>query len=107
MISGFIVGFFMQKVGRIKSFYRVLFFAPQVTSSVAVAAIWLWLFNPDISPLNRMLRPDRDHPAGLAAEPEDRHPGVRDRVGLAGRWIPDRHVHGRLGERAQVADGGG
>jgi multiple sugar transport system permease protein len=32
-----------------------LFFAPQVTSSVAVAAIWLWLFNPDISPLNSIL----------------------------------------------------
>jgi multiple sugar transport system permease protein len=55
MIFGFIVGFFLQRVGRIKSFYRVLFFAPQVTSSVAVAAIWLWLFNPDISPVNSIL----------------------------------------------------
>jgi len=55
MLSGFIAAFFLQKVGRIRSFYRVLFFAPQVTSSVAVAAIWLWLFNPDISPLNSIL----------------------------------------------------
>jgi multiple sugar transport system permease protein len=56
MISGFIAAYFLQKVGKIKSFYRVLFFAPQVTSSVAVAAIWLWLFNPDISPINGWLK---------------------------------------------------
>jgi multiple sugar transport system permease protein len=55
LVSGFIVAFLMQKVGRVKNFYRVLFFAPQVTSSVAVAAIWLWLFNPEISPVNSNL----------------------------------------------------
>lgn len=56
MIAGLITAFFLQKAGRLKSFYRVLFFAPQVTSSVAVAAIWLWLFNPDISPVNSFLK---------------------------------------------------
>lgn len=39
-----------------KSFYRLFYFAPVVTSTVAVAAIWLWLFNPDISPINALLR---------------------------------------------------
>jgi multiple sugar transport system permease protein len=38
-----------------KSVYRVFFFAPQVTSSIAVAAVWLWLLNPEISPLNTFL----------------------------------------------------
>ncbi len=56
MLSGFVAAFFLQKVGRIKNFYRVLFFAPQVTSTVAVAAIWLWLFNPEISPVNGALK---------------------------------------------------
>lgn len=55
MLSGFVAAYFLQKVGRIRNFYRVLFFAPQVTSTVAVAAIWLWLFNPEISPLNSTL----------------------------------------------------
>jgi multiple sugar transport system permease protein len=55
LISGFIVAYFLQKAGRLTGFYRVLFFAPQVTSSVAVAAIWLWLFNPEISPINGFL----------------------------------------------------
>ena len=46
----------LQKTFRSKSFYRTFYFAPVVTSSVAVAAIWLWLFNPEISPLNSFLR---------------------------------------------------
>jgi multiple sugar transport system permease protein len=55
MITGFLFAFLLQKAGRLKSFYRVFFFAPQVTSSIAVAAIWLWLLNPEISPLNTFL----------------------------------------------------
>jgi multiple sugar transport system permease protein len=55
MITGFIFAFLIQKAGRLKSVYRVFFFAPQVTSSIAVAAIWLWLLNPEISPLNTFL----------------------------------------------------
>jgi multiple sugar transport system permease protein len=55
MISAFIVAYMLQKV-RTKSLYRAFYFAPVVTSTVAVAAIWLWLFNPEISPLNNLLR---------------------------------------------------
>lgn len=55
MITGFLFAFMLQKAGRFKSVYRVFFFAPQVTSSIAVAAIWLWLLNPEISPLNTFL----------------------------------------------------
>lgn len=56
MLSGLAAAFFLQKVGHLRGFYRALFFAPQVISTVAVAAIWLWLFNPDISPVNGFLR---------------------------------------------------
>ena len=55
MISAFLAAYFLQKVGRMKSVYRVFFFAPVVTSSVAVAAIWLFLFNPELSPVNNAL----------------------------------------------------
>ncbi|HET9872922.1 MAG TPA: sugar ABC transporter permease [Propionibacteriaceae bacterium] len=55
MIAAFIVAYMLQKV-RTKSLYRAFYFAPVVTSTVAVAAIWLWLFNPEISPLNNLLR---------------------------------------------------
>lgn len=56
MITGFFFAFFIQKAGRLTPFYRIFFFAPQVTSTVAVAAIWLWLLNPEISPLNALLK---------------------------------------------------
>lgn len=56
MIGGFLIAFFMTKVGKTKNIYRPLFFAPQVTSTVAVAAIWLYLFNTEIGPLNTTLR---------------------------------------------------
>ena len=56
MISAFTVAFMLQRSGKWKPFYRTFYFAPVVTSSVAVAVIWLWLFNPDISPINTFLK---------------------------------------------------
>jgi multiple sugar transport system permease protein len=55
MLAGFLIALLMQNAGKLKSFYRTFYFAPVVTSSVAVAAIWLWLFNPEISPINSFL----------------------------------------------------
>lgn len=56
MISSFFFALLMQKAGKMTSVYRLGFVAPVVTSSVAVAAIWLWLFNPEISPVSSALR---------------------------------------------------
>lgn len=55
LVSGFIAAFFMQKAAKMKSVYRTMFFAPQVTSTIAVSAIWLWLLNPELSPINSAL----------------------------------------------------
>jgi multiple sugar transport system permease protein len=55
LLTGFFFAVLMQRAGKLTPVYRLAFFAPVVTSSVAVAAIWLWLFNPDISPLNHAL----------------------------------------------------
>ncbi|NLV73711.1 MAG: sugar ABC transporter permease [Chloroflexi bacterium] len=38
------------------SFFRMLYFMPYVTSTVASAAIWAYLFSPDIGPINRLLQ---------------------------------------------------
>jgi multiple sugar transport system permease protein len=56
MLTALFFAVLMQRAGRLTPVYRVAFFAPVITSSVAVAAIWLWLFNPDISPVNGALR---------------------------------------------------
>jgi len=55
MVSAFVTAWLMQRVGRVRSLYRVFFFAPVVTSSIAVSAIWLWLLNPELSPINNFL----------------------------------------------------
>jgi multiple sugar transport system permease protein len=55
MVSAFIVAYLLQKVRQTKSIYRVFYFAPVVTSSIAVSAIWLWLLNPELSPINSFL----------------------------------------------------
>ncbi len=36
--------------------FRTAYYLPVVTSSVAVAVIWTWFFNPDFGPLNYYLR---------------------------------------------------
>ncbi|MBL0175909.1 MAG: sugar ABC transporter permease [Ignavibacteria bacterium] len=36
--------------------FRTLFFLPSVTNVVAVAVLWLWIFNPDFGLLNSALR---------------------------------------------------
>lgn len=35
--------------------FRTLFYLPSVTSSVAMALLWIWLFNPDFGLINYML----------------------------------------------------
>ncbi len=55
LVSAFITAYLLQKVGRVKNLYRIFYFAPVVTSSIAVAAIWLWLLNPELSPVNNAL----------------------------------------------------
>lgn len=36
--------------------YRTFFFLPHLTPIVAAAVLWAWLFNPDVGPINHMLR---------------------------------------------------
>lgn len=55
LVSGFFAAVLLQTTMKMKSVYRVFFFAPQVTSTVAVSAIWLLLLNPELSPINAFL----------------------------------------------------
>lgn len=41
---------------RFRVFYRLFFFMPVVTSSVAVAIVWMWLLNGDFGIINVLLR---------------------------------------------------
>jgi multiple sugar transport system permease protein len=37
------------------TFYRSVYFLPVVTSTVAVALVWQWLYNPEFGPINYVL----------------------------------------------------
>jgi multiple sugar transport system permease protein len=52
LISGFMAALLLQVTKRARNIYRVFYFAPVITSTVAVSAIWLWLLNPELSPIN-------------------------------------------------------
>ena len=107
MVSAFIAAYLLQKVGKVKSIYRIFFFAPVVTSSIAVSAIWLWLLNPELSPLTSFLARFGITDTRLAAEPVYRDTGDRPGQHLAGARLHDGDVHGGPRERAEITDGGG
>ncbi len=45
MIIGLIIAMMLSRISRGAAFLRASFFAPYVTSSVAVAFVWLWIYN--------------------------------------------------------------
>jgi multiple sugar transport system permease protein len=53
-ISLFLAYLLFHKV-RGLSFYRTSYFLPYITSTVAAATVWLWIFNPRHGPLNQIL----------------------------------------------------
>jgi len=41
---------------RLKEFFKAIYFAPMVTSTVAAAMVWLWLYNPQFGLFNVILK---------------------------------------------------
>jgi multiple sugar transport system permease protein len=41
---------------RLKEFFKAVYFAPMVTSTVAAAMVWLWLYNPQFGLFNVILK---------------------------------------------------
>jgi multiple sugar transport system permease protein len=41
---------------RFKNFFRVIYFAPVMTSAVAAGVVWLWVYNPDFGLINSYLQ---------------------------------------------------
>lgn len=51
-----LVAIFMNQKARAITIYRSVFFLPVVTSTVAVALVWYWLYNPEFGLINYFLR---------------------------------------------------
>lgn len=52
------------------SFYKSALFMPMVTSSVAIAMVWYWLFAPDIGLINFLLEQLQIHGPGWLSDPK-------------------------------------
>jgi len=55
VILGLLVALLLNQILHARSFYRLMFFLPVITSMVVVAIIWKWLFDPDVGLINYIL----------------------------------------------------
>jgi multiple sugar transport system permease protein len=52
---------------RLRAWYRAAFFLPHITATVAIALVWMWMYQPDIGLFNALLaKVGIDGPAWLA-----------------------------------------
>ena len=56
VVSGYLVALLLNQNVRGLSVWRTIFYLPAVVSGVAVAVMWLWVFNPDAGVVNSVLR---------------------------------------------------
>ncbi|MGG7464802.1 MULTISPECIES: carbohydrate ABC transporter permease [unclassified Plantibacter] len=67
---------------RLRTWFRTAFFLPQVTATVAIAMVWLWIFNPQQGLLNGVLAVIGIPGQAWLADPEWALPSVI----LVGAW---------------------
>ncbi len=65
-----------QRVVKAKALFRVSFFAPVVTTIVAVAVVWRWLYNPEYGPFNWFLRSLGMDPLHWLSDPKTALPSL-------------------------------
>jgi multiple sugar transport system permease protein len=69
IILAFIVAVILNKAVYLKSLLRALYFMPYITSGVAVAFVWMLLFEPKDGPINAFLRViGISHPPGWLSD---------------------------------------
>lgn len=58
------------------TFYRTVFFLPVITSMVAVAAVWMWIYDPQMGLLNYILTSVGLSPLGWLSDPKWAMPAI-------------------------------
>jgi len=56
MLLAFIVAVILNRYVYVKNLLRALYFMPYITSGVAIAFVWMLLFQPSMGPINAFLR---------------------------------------------------
>jgi multiple sugar transport system permease protein len=76
MVLALILAVMLFQRVRFLSIYRTIYFLPYITSSVAAAGVWAWIFNPTYGIANEFLRSFGIGPQGWLQDPE----GILGRV---------------------------
>ena len=69
MISLFFATLLNEKFIKFKSFFRTAYFIPVISTIVAVAVIWRWLYNPEYGLLNFILKSFQGQPLNWLGDP--------------------------------------
>ncbi len=56
MVLSFAVSLLLNQKIRGLSAYRTIYFLPEVCSTIAIAAVWVWIYEPDYGLMNEILR---------------------------------------------------
>ena len=76
LILSFILALSLNVKVRGMSAYRTIYFLPTLVPSVALAILWLWLFNPQYGLLNELLNIFGLPPLGWVADPKTAMPSM-------------------------------
>ncbi len=55
LVIGMVIALGLNQGLPVQSFWRTLYYLPSVTSGIAVAMLWMWIFHPDAGLLNQAL----------------------------------------------------
>ncbi|MEZ4862001.1 MAG: sugar ABC transporter permease [Caldilineaceae bacterium] len=55
MVGGLSLALCVDSYVRFRTFFRIVFYLPLVTSTIALSMVWLWLFEPNFGLLNALL----------------------------------------------------
>src|SRR5262245_2226965 len=55
MVAGLALALVVDSYVRFRTFFRIVFYLPLVTSTIALSMVWLWLFDPTFGLLNLFL----------------------------------------------------
>ncbi|RIK34781.1 MAG: sugar ABC transporter permease [Chloroflexi bacterium] len=55
MVGGLALALVVDSYVRFRTFFRIVFYLPLVTSTIALSMVWLWLFDPNFGLLNAFL----------------------------------------------------
>ena len=56
IVFAFLIASLLNKSVKGKGLFRTLFYLPSIIPIVAMGAIWMWIFNPDVGLANSLLK---------------------------------------------------